>query len=250
MDISQLAADDVLCAKFEDAGLKHQRNNTIIVLGDSHVNFFSGNEKLAFEPIGHKINICPCINGAPFTVMHLGACLAYNVLKYDTYYHFREKYELLIKKFIKPNAMIVFSLGEIDIRTHVYKQAAIRNLSYKSVVKEIVDRYFSFLLEVKDKGFKPVCWGPIASQPDVCPINENFPRNGSEVERNKATEFFTDYMRSLCQENDILFLSVFDKMITADYHTLKEYLCEDYCHLSQRAMEIALQEWNKILISE
>jgi len=233
-------------SKFDYYYEQHIKNNTMIIMGDSHVNFWSGNEKLTYEPIGYKINVCPCINAKPYTVLHIGSVLAYNVQVYDTYYHFREKYELLEKSFFIRGDRIMFSLGEIDLRVHVFKQTLIQGLPYQEIVKKIVDRYFSFLLQVKEHGYIPICWGPIATQPDIAPLSERFPRKGTEVERNKATELFTIYMKQLCEQHNILFLSIFSKMISSDYHTNQKYLASDYVHLSQKAMSIATHEISKL----
>ena len=48
-------------AHFDHACLRHYREDTVIVLGDSHVNFFSGSDELSFLPIGKSINTCPDI---------------------------------------------------------------------------------------------------------------------------------------------------------------------------------------------
>ena len=61
---------------YNEARLHHYINNTTVIIGDSHVNFFSGNEQLTYTPIGNNINFCPNITNNPFTVLHLGPCLA------------------------------------------------------------------------------------------------------------------------------------------------------------------------------
>lgn len=100
-------------ANFNQACLNHYRNDTIIVLGDSHVNFFSGNEHLSFLPIGNDINTCLLNTQYLFTPLHIGPCLAYNCNKYHTTYRFREKVEYLCKNFIKPGAVILCCLGKL-----------------------------------------------------------------------------------------------------------------------------------------
>lgn len=233
-------------AHFDHACLRHHREDTIIVLGDSHVNFFSGNEELSFLPIGRNINTCPANTPYPFTPLHAGPCLAYTCNRLQTTCSFREKAEYLCQNFIKPHARILCCLGEIDLRVHVWKQAAAQNRTYKQIVDDILAQYMSFLHQLQEKGFRVSCWGPIASQKESCPIEPKFPRNGTEKERNLATAYFNRRLSEMCGESDILFLSIFDKMVTPDFETCEQYLSADCCHLGQNALSLALPEWQKL----
>lgn len=234
-------------AHYNEACLNHILNDTIIVLGDSHVNFFSGNEMLTFTPIGNQINVCPTVTEYPFTVLHLGPCLAYTCNQSDTSMHFHEKAEFLCNNFIKPNAHIVCSLGEIDLRVHVFPQAQLQNRPYQEIVDDILTEYCAFLLSLKERGFHVYCWGPIASQRKVCPIDPAYPRNGSETERNMATLYFTTQLAIFCKQHNIPFMSIFDQMVTDDLQTKEEYLSPDHCHLGQRALSLAAPIWENTL---
>ena len=237
-------------ANFDHACLRHIRDNTVIVLGDSHVNFFSGNEELSFIPIGNGVNTCKGDAPYPFTPLHIGPCLAYNCNRFQTTVSFREKVEYLCRDFIKPGARILCCLGEIDIRVHVWKQAGLQQKPYRDIVDEILAQYVSFLLRLRQQGYQVSCWGPIASQKENCPPDPKFPRNGTEVQRNMAAAYFNRQLSQLCGEQGIPFLSVFEHMITEDYLTLDEYLSPDHCHLGQRALTLALPEWQKLGIGE
>ncbi|MCI9377186.1 MAG: hypothetical protein HFI06_01370 [Eubacterium sp.] len=232
-------------ANFDHACLNHNKNNTIIVLGDSHVNFFSGNEELTFLPIGHEVNTCPIQTVYPFTPLHVGPCLAYNCNRADTTLRFQEKVAWLCQNFICPHAKIICCLGEIDLRVHVFKQTKRQNKDYKQIVDDILTEYIRFLVSLSDQGYQIYCWGPIASQTQSCPLDPMFPRNGSEMERNQATAYFNLQLSALCQEHGIVFLSIFNNMITDEYQTLEQYLSADRCHLSQRALPLAKEEWKK-----
>lgn len=69
------------------------------MIGDSHVNFFSGNEIINFQSIG-KINICPTVNGMPVTCFHIGPCLAYSANKKDNKTQFKNKVIWLYENFL------------------------------------------------------------------------------------------------------------------------------------------------------
>lgn len=225
-------------ANLDHALSRYYKEHTTLVVGDSHVNFFSGNEKLTFEPIGMDFNICPQRNHLDYTVFHLGPCLAYTSRKYDSTYHFREKLELLHEKHFLPGSKIILSLGEIDLRVHVYPQMIKRDCQYTEVVDDILQNYEKTILWLVENGYQVCIWGPIASQPDSAPYDSRFPRNGSEIFRNEATKYFNDTLSKWCKQNEISFMTIFYDMITPDFHTKVEYLSADVCHLGQKAMEI------------
>lgn len=234
-------------ANFDHACLRHCRSNTIIVLGDSHVNFFSGNEELSFIPIGRQINTCPDNTPYPFTPLHLGPCLAYNCNRYNSRFSFREKLEYLCQSFIQPQARILCCLGEIDLRVHVFKQAELQNRSYQKIVDDILAQYSLLLLQLQNQGYQVSCWGPIASQSERCPLDSRFPRYGTEVQRNMATAYFNRQLSRICSEYDIPFLSVFEQMVTPDYLTIERYLSPDLCHLGPNALPLLQPELQKLL---
>lgn len=233
-------------AHFDHACLQHYKNDTIIVLGDSHVNFFSGNEELSFLPIGKDINTCVNNTPYPFTPLHAGPCLAYTCCRPGTTYSFQEKAEYLCQTFIKPHARILCCLGEIDLRVHVFKQTALQNRPYQEIVDDILAQYMQFLLRLQEKGFRVSCWGPIASQKENCPLEPKFPRNGTEKERNLATAYFNERLSELCSRHGILFLSIFQQMVTPEFETIDAYLSSDRCHLGQNALSLALPQWEKL----
>ena len=235
-------------ANFDHACLNHYKNNTIIVLGDSHVNFFSGNEALTFLPIGNDINTCPPLTAYPFTPLHVGPCLAYNCNRMDTTFRFQEKVTHLCRHFIRPHAKIICCLGEIDLRVHVFKQTKRQHKDAIQIVDDILMEYIHFLTSLKNQGYQVYCWGPIASQTQNCPLDPMFPRNGSETERNQATAYFNRQLSDLCAKYGIVFLSIFDRMITNEYQTIEQYLSADRCHLSQRALPLAKEEWKKLFM--
>lgn len=241
------AWDNYYRKNFAESCLRHHRENTIIVLGDSHVNFFGGNELLSFLPIGNDINTCtPTDLANIFTPLHLGPCLAYTCNNAQSSFNFRKKAEYLCDHFIKPDATVICTLGEIDLRVHVFQQTLRQQKTYQEIVDDILTNYFSFLLQLKEKNYNLYVWGPIASQSDDCPVDPNFPRNGSEEDRNKATAYFNQQLSAFCSEQGIGFLSVFEQMITPDFKTRTEYLSTDRCHLGQSALPIAKTEWEKI----
>jgi hypothetical protein len=220
-------------ANFDHAFLRHRKERTIIVLGDSHVNYFSGNEMLSFIPIGNFVDTCDQVNGLPLTCLHLGACLAFNSNRYGSSSGFREKLDWLLNSFILPDAPMIISMGEIDIRAHVVKQAGLQGKSNNEIVDSILKNYLEFLTMLQQQGHRITCWGPIASQKDSCPLTPDHPRVGSEKERNQITAYFNRSLEEICKDNGFGFISLFSQMVTDDYETRPEYLSADQFHLGQ-----------------
>ncbi|MCR5012118.1 MAG: SGNH/GDSL hydrolase family protein [Lachnospiraceae bacterium] len=228
-------------AAFDHALLDHIRNDSIVVLGDSHVYFFSGNEGLSYTPIGHGISLCPRANSLNLTVLYLGPVLAFTCLKPGSTAGFSEKLSFLKADFITPGARILISLGEIDIRMHVLKQAEMQKRPTESIIDDILTNYGTLIASLQSEGFKISCWGPIASQKDGIPEDPRFPRLGSEKERNSATLYFNRQLEKTCHRCGAGYFSIYDRLVDVQGFTKEEYLSDDHFHLSQRAMPLAME---------
>lgn len=243
-------------ANFEHEKLNHIVDNTAIIIGDSHVNFFSGNENLTFKAIAEGINVCPNITDYKFTCLHLGPCLAYNCVNKDSKHGFYNKYNFLIDNFISKGSKICVCLGEIDIRAHVFKQTELQKRKSEEICDDIINNYLSLLLDIKRRGFKTYVWGPIASMPDDTTQEEELKTLaseglfdnelisvGSEIQRNTATAYFNNKLKEQCDQNEIVFMSIFDQMIDDNMKTDISFLSGDKCHLNTSAMCMASEIW-------
>lgn len=241
---------------FDHEKITHYADDTAIIIGDSHVNFFSGNEGLTFKAIGDGINVCPNITDYKFTCLHLGPCLAYNCMKEDSKYNFFKKYNYLCDSFIKPGAKVCVALGEIDIRAHVFKEVETQGRTYEEICDDIIANYMELLKDIQSKGFKAFCWGPIASMPDNTSeedelkalaaeglFDQELISVGSEVQRNSATAYFNKRLEEECGKCGVVFMSIFDQMVDKDMHTDSAFLCQDKCHLSSDILPLAQKIW-------
>lgn len=213
--------------------------NQIFVIGDSHTCFFGGDEVKDAYPLGDLIGINGCRDVIkPFKVFHIGPGLAYNALKYETFAATREKVEFLLKfGFIPKKSLVLCSFGEIDIRVHAIKQAEQQRIPVKKVLDDIIEHYLNFLLFLKNTN-QVMVWGPIPSTKEGSHKDPLWPYYGSEQERNKATEYFNRKLQFICNNNGIMYISIFKYLIDQDYMTKDEYLSDGY-HLSQKAWKYA-----------
>lgn len=231
-------------ANYDRALNRHVMEGTIVAMGDSHSCFFSGNENLTLIPIKNDMSTCNQVNGLPFTILHLGPCLAYNSNQYGSTNRIREKVEWLDEHFLCQNDTIIFSLGEIDVRTQVYKRAD--DTTYKAVVDDILGHYKELLLWLKDKGYNVICYGPIGSLKDDAPLDEYRPRVGSEVQRNMAGRYYNEELKKFCKENGLGFFTLFYDMVDNENRTDKRFLAEDEFHLGQYGFSCAIDRLSEL----
>lgn len=229
----------------------HKLRKSIVILGDSHVNFFSGNEHINWYPLSISSGgINKCINNNKnVDAIHLGPALAYSLNKYGSTNRTREKIDILRKSYFLKNDCIICVFGEIDIRVHVLKQAEINHVDYSTVIDNIVENYVNFMSILCNDGYSVWCWGPIPSQKDSSQINPELPFYGTEVMRNLATEYFNNKLEMVCHEKNIGFVSIFSDLITKEYQTKCEYI-SDGCHLSQKAWEFAIPKFRDAGLSK
>lgn len=245
-------------AAFDHEKLTHYTDDTAIIIGDSHVNFFSGNESLTFKAIADGINVCPNTTDFKFTCLHLGPCLAYNCMNESSKYNFYKKYNYLCDSFIKPGSKVCICLGEIDLRAHVFKQAGEQSRPWKEICDDIITNYMALLEDVKQRKFKTYCWGPIASMPDNTSeedelktlaaeglFDQELISVGNEIQRNEATAYFNKRLEEECAQKEIIFMSIFDQMVDDNMKTIGSFLSSDRCHLSSAILPIAAKIWSE-----
>ena len=130
-----------------------------------------------------------------------------------------------------------------DIRAHVFKETEKQGCSFEAIVDGILENYVDMMKSVRDKGYTVSCFGPIASQSDEVPADEEvFTRFGTEEDRNRATAYFTHRLEERLKIESIPFLSVFEQMVSEDGYTKYQYLCPDLCHLGQAALPLVKEE--------
>lgn len=215
-------------------------DGVIYVIGDSHSNFFSGEENIISIRFSKGIKTGSNLISF-FKTFHIGPALAFNLARVNTTTKALEKIRFLVEKHIPPRAAILLCFGEIDCRLHIPKQIKMNDLSREEAIDRILDNYFSLINELKKQGYVIICWGPIASQKDCWGGNSNFPRYGTERDRNIITRVFNEKLEDRCKDNRVKFCSIFKNLISENYLTIEKYI-SDQCHLSQTAMRFAVRE--------
>ncbi len=207
-------------------------------IGDSHSAVFSGKEEM--QPIwpqrsDDKLEF--------FRSYRIGPATAYQL---------ENKIPILnnvIDSVVdKVNDKVLFCFGEVDIRAHLIRQMSLLNIGISEVVAQCVDRYFNVIKYYKDRGYNMMVWGPIASWHESREYTGG-PSFGSCLDRNNVTKEFNRYLKQLCDVNQVVFVSIFDKMVDENNITIPAYLDDwDGCHmhLSQRSMPLILESFKEL----
>ena len=174
---------------------------TIYCIGDSHVDFFR--------------YVLHCESE------HCGSTLAYNLVNKEDIYQ-------RIKEYRPKGSLLLLAFGEIDIRVHLAKNKNI---------KECVERYMEAICKFRDLGYKPMVFGPVASTIKKENLSGDFPIVGTCKERNIITAEFNKELQKKCEESNIAFFTIFDKLVDDDGITKSQYY-HDEIHLSRAAVPL------------
>ncbi|MBF0584591.1 MAG: hypothetical protein HQL80_10220 [Magnetococcales bacterium] len=199
----------------------------LLVLGDSHSLFWSGEEEISVFRKGRDR-----LPGVVTTMV--GSPLAWNLTEMNSTLRGREKTLLRIHSALSHGfrGWIMLSFGEVDIRWHILRSAA--RIGLAKAVGDCVDRYVAFIHELKQLHDKIAVWGPVASTNGA--YTESFPAIGSVEERNYATLLFTALLQ---QNSGVPVLSVLASTILDNGRTNAD-LFFDGAHLSQKMLPYAL----------
>ena len=221
----------------------------IYIIGDSHVSVFSGTDK-TFDNLTHiqpEFGTCYTLSAGQlrthinrfeqripyFCPIKIGSNTAYNS------FNKLPIIEQALKEYDVTNDDYVFTcFGEIDIRNHIGFN--LNGKTIDDVITLTVDRYIKTILYLKDKGFNVGVYGSPPSS------NWAVGAYGNIIIRNQITLIFNGYLKTKCDENNIIFKDISKLMILPDGTTDVKYLV-DPLHLSQEAMPLLKEEFNDII---
>jgi len=215
--------------------VKNNFNNVIYCIGDSHVSFFSGyNKVLGVWLTSHQERV------PVFKSFNIGPRLAFNISKKNSL-----GYETVFKilESIPEGSYVMLCFGEIDCRVHLFKQAVIQKKNLKKVVNECVDRYFSLIKELKKMGYQVLVWHVIPSTVFEMKYIE-FPTFGNCKQRNDVTKLFNKRLTFWAKKEKIPVISLFDKLVYTNGLTNMKYFI-DPIHLSSLALPLVIEQIEK-----
>lgn len=72
-------------------------------------------------------------------------------------------------------------------------------------------------------------------------LEKDYPFYGTNVERNRVSKYFNEYLKQKLEKLNILFIDIFDKLVFENLETKDSYYF-DGVHLSQKAMPYFLKK--------
>ena len=209
----------------------------IILFGDSHTSSFVINDNQNYMIPDEKLT-----TNEYFSSFRTWPYTCYNIEnKKDIIFKFLDELKL------SSNDIVFFSYGETDIRCHIGFKSN-NETEENNLIKNIVEKYINFINDVnKNFEFKVGCYGPIASGIHNGP-NGSFqiPSYSNCMERNKITIKFNNYLKELCEKNNIVYKDIFKHLITETLNTKNEFYC-DTIHLGTQSRQLLLNEFMDII---
>jgi len=199
----------------------------IYCIGDSHVSFFLGRDRLA-----HRWPKVTRHADKRFRVFHIGPATAYNLISKRSTTHSREKMGHILRELDK-GADLLLSFGEIDIRTRAFRSPKLNEF-----IKTTCDRYSDAINRIRDRGFNVRLWLPPSTPEEK--NTASWPSFGPGNRRNEVTLTMADRLHD---KLDLPVLTVIPDVVDEEMYTREEYLLHRKIHLSQKAMAFA----NKLL---
>lgn len=213
-------------------------NRPVYVLGDSHTFFFSGVDNPVRLPVDNPYGVLNTAHSLlpVFKLFHLGPGLAYNLNRDGSSNRTREKIRFLVEnQMIPEKSTIMLCFGEIDCRVHLPLKVN-GEPRLDAPLQEVIGAYYELVDWLQSRGYRVLCWSPVATQSEACEPNKEFPRNGTEQERNRITRQFGKVLRGAL-DGKAKVVSIFEHLVDSNDQTLSHWFY-DGCHLSNRALPL------------
>ena len=150
-------------------------------------------------------------------------------------------------------------MGEIDCRVFFetkieYYKSISSSKDRTEIIESVVNKYFNLLYDVYGKNHKLIFWGPVASYPNkqsseylgFHPDSQFFqPGSYTNKERNELTKIFNERLKQLCDEKDVLFLTMFYDMLDENYNTKAE-MTDGIIHLHVDTKPLVMEKFKSI----
>ena len=162
--------------------------------------------------------------------------------------HAKEKGIKVVEIKKRAGKAVLETYGSISLGSYADTDIGrVTNLPIEKIVEECVDRYFRVILYYKEQGYKTLAWGPIASFHPSRPYIGG-PSFGTCKERNKATQLFNERLELRCDQYEVGFVTIFNKMVDSEGITILGYLDDwegSHIHLTQAAMPLILEAFKE-----
>lgn len=200
-------------------------------VGNSHVNNFSGDDKINFN---NSVD-------DRFEIYHLGPVVAYNFISC-----YMTNTLSVLQKIYKEDDFVTIVVGEVDCRLHIPLQADKHNIEDSDMVRDVSERFFLCYDELIKKNYKVFCLGthPTTTE-DHNMTDGRRPIYGDVIRRNKICVLWNDNMKELSKKRNIPFIDIYNNLVDEKNLTKMDFFL-DYCHLnSKKVLPFYIDELKK-----
>jgi len=142
-----------------------------------------------------------------FKIHFLGASTAYGLISDHSFTHSFQQIQEIIKDLDPDRDLIMFAFGEIDCRMLIYFKHMRDSVDLIEVIDLVLDRYFSAISSVKEKGFEMVVHGIIPAVRQETADNLKF--YGDEKTRASISFNFNERLKERCLKEGIKYFDTY-----------------------------------------
>jgi hypothetical protein len=99
-------------------------------------------------------------------------------------------------------------------------------------------------MHLKESGYNVIGWGGHASTNRGHSDDPDNPIYGNCINRNDISLYWNNELKARCENANIKFVSIIEKLIDSRGFTKMEYYMDDY-HLTQKAMPMTIEAFQK-----
>jgi hypothetical protein len=147
---------------------------------------------------------------------------------------------------VQNNEVAVFCFGEIDVRCHICNQRDLKLRDLHEIIETLVSNYIATILLNKLFYEKITCIVYSVTPPTNAHFNPNYPFCGTLEDRVEVTKKLNQKLKDLCDENDILFLDVYDAYANVD-GTLNPALSDGFVHINPSQNHEIIKKLKKLI---
>ncbi len=198
-------------------------NRVIHVIGDSHV-------------MPYKFQF-------PFIIHHLGQATAHNINDTESTNKTLSKLTKELKG-IKATDVVMFVLGEIDARIHIYYQHRKTGRDIESIIYNTVQKYIDAVVSVRDGYGLKVAVSSLPPASTHIVNHFKYPFYGTVEQRRYIFEKMNEMLAVACYAEGIQFVDV-SKWASVGGYMNKEFAMDDI-HLNSRIVKYVRSALNEV----
>tara|TARA_B100000900_G_scaffold96327_1_gene79415 strand:- start:392 stop:994 length:603 start_codon:yes stop_codon:yes gene_type:complete len=127
---------------------------------------------------------------------------------------------------IKDNDTVIFCLGEIDCRCHIYKHIS-KEKTYNMIIDEIIENYIDAIeLNIKlcNAKLKNICIYNVVPPIEKYNTFENreYPYLGTDEERKSYVLYFNECINKKCKEKNWIYFDIYNNYIDSNGYLRKD----------------------------